>query len=222
VTPNWDIGIVVPLEKVSIAVNSHATIIRNSASSARVHNFGPTSNPPGSGANSDTLYATDQASGIGDVLLRTKYNFVRDRENLPDMAAAAQVRLPTGNEADLLGTGETTILAMFVASKAIGRFEPHMNIGYEAWTDHSDLSAVRYVVGVDAQVVPALTTAVELIGQWRPNGPGIGDNILDLAIGAKWNVLRTFLLNANLQFPLNKSEGLRANVIWTVGAEYTF
>jgi hypothetical protein len=71
-------------------------------------------------------------------------------------------------------------------------------------------------------VHPQVTAAVEVLGRWEPDGDGIGDNTVDLALGAKWNIFGTFLLNANIQLPLNRNEGLRPNVIWTLGIENTF
>jgi hypothetical protein len=61
-----------------------------------------------------------------------------------------------------------------------------------------------------------------VLGRWRPRGNGIGDHIVDIAFGAKWNPLGTFILNTGVQLPINRSEGLRPNIIWMVGLEYTF
>jgi hypothetical protein len=46
------------------------------------------------------------------------------------LAAAAAVRLPTGNEMDLLGTGATQVKVLLVYSADMGRFAPHLNAGY--------------------------------------------------------------------------------------------
>ena len=44
------------------------------------------------------------ASGLGDVVVRAKYNVLRDGGS--GLAVAGEARLPTGNEEDLLGTGQ--------------------------------------------------------------------------------------------------------------------
>ena len=51
---------------------------------------------------------------------------------------------------------------------------------------------------------------------------GVGDNLVDLALGARWNFWGNSLINGNIVLPLNRDEGLRADVIWTIGIEHTF
>ncbi len=215
-TQNWDVGVVVPIVHVHLRADATASIIRNSPISRFVHNFGPQSSP------SHTTGGGDE-TGIGDVLLRTKYNILRHApEWWPDLAVVGQVKLPTGDEDELLGTGETNFLGLLVASRTFGPFTPHVNLGYEVTTGGSDQDNLRYVVGVDARIHPRLTAAVDVLGRWEPQGDGIGDHIVDLALGLKWNPFGSFLINGNVQLPLNKNEGLRADVIWTLGVEYTF
>jgi hypothetical protein len=67
-----------------------------------------------------------------------------------------------------------------------------------------------------------LTFASDILGRWQPNGNGIGDHVVDMAFGLKWNPVGSFIVNGNAQIPLNRDEGLRANVIWSLGLEYTF
>jgi hypothetical protein len=219
ITEKWDVGVVVPLVRVYMDVKAHADVIHYTGPPPipplTTHQFGPNSSP-------QDVHSEDEATGIGDVLLRTKYNFLRDDPKLPDMAIAGWVRLPTGDEADLLGTGETSVAAIFVASKSFGRVAPHLNLGYEASTGDSSGNLVRYVVGFEASVHPKVTTAVDVLGLWKPEGNGIGDHIVDLALGIKWNPMRSFIVGGNVSLPLNKDEGLRADAIWTIGAEYTF
>jgi hypothetical protein len=69
---------------------------------------------------------------------------------------------------------------------------------------------------------PRVTATADVIGLWRPEGTGIGDHIVDLALGIKLNLFRSFIVGGNVSLPLNKDEGLRADAIWTIGAEYTF
>jgi Putative MetA-pathway of phenol degradation len=214
-TRNWDVGVVLPIVHLHLRADAQATIVRNSPISQRVHNFGPQSDPPRSTGGGDE-------TGIGDIILRTKYNFLRDRPRWPDLALVGDIKLPTGDEDDLLGTGDTNLRALLVASRSFGWLTPHVNFGFEWTTAGSEQNNVRYVAGVDARVHPRLTVAVDVLGRWEPNGDGIGDQIVDLGLGAKWNIFQTFLLNAGVQFPLNRNEGLRANVIWTVGIENTF
>jgi Putative MetA-pathway of phenol degradation len=214
-TRYWDVGIVFPVVHLHMRADAQATIVRNSPASSLVHNFGPQSDSPRSTGGGDE-------TGIGDVILRTKYNFLRDRPGLPDLAIVGDIKLPTGDQDDLLGTGDTNFRALVVLSRTFGLFTPHANFGYEWSTGGSEQNNVRYVVGFDAQVHPSLTLVADLLGRWEPSGDGIGDSTVDLGLGGKWNLFRTFLLNGGVQLPLNRNQGLRANVIWTVGIENTF
>jgi Putative MetA-pathway of phenol degradation len=214
-TQNWDAGVIVPIVHIKIRANAHAEIVRNSPSSTSVHNFGPDSTPPdASGGGEDT--------GLGDVILRTKYNFFRNDPTWPDLAVVGELKLPTGDADNLLGTGETNLKALLVASKTYDRWTPHVNVGFEWSTEGTSDYNFRYVLGADVRVLPSLTAVVDFLGRSKPAGTGIGDHILDGAFGLKWNPWRSLILSGGVQVPLNRDEGLRADVIWGVGAEYTF
>jgi hypothetical protein len=135
--------------------------------------------------------------------------------------------VPTGDQDNLLGTGETNVLALLVGSRSFGPgsdirwLTPHFNLGFE-WSTSSEESNFRYAAGFDVRLFPSVSLASDVLGRWRPQGNGIGDHIVDIALGAKWNPLGTFLVNAGVQLPLNRTQGLRANVIWMLGLEYTF
>jgi len=220
-TRSWDIGLVLPIVRNRLRAVANATIIDNSPTTD-VHFF-------------DTIPGSDQPrstgggekTGIGDVIVRSKYNFLRNYEDWPDLGVLGQVKLPTGDTNNLLGTGETNFLALLIASRSFGPasetrwLTPHLNLGFE-WSTRSIENNLRYAFGLDARVLPELSLATDLLGRWRPNGDGIGDRIVDIALGAKWNPLGTFLLNTGVQLPLNRKEGLRPNIIWMLGLEYTF
>jgi Putative MetA-pathway of phenol degradation len=215
ITNSWDVSAVIPIVHTRMHVRGIARIVRNSSISRFVHNFDPQGDQPVDTAGGD-------ATGIGDILLRSKYHFYRSQSAWPDLAVVGQVKLPTGDEDDLLGTGETNFLGFLVASRTYGRFTPHVNAGYEATTGSSEENVVRYVVGADAALHPRLTLAADVLGRWAPERSGNGEHIVDFAVSAKWNVWRALLLDAAVQVPINKDEGLRADFIWTVGVEYTF
>ena len=220
VTRNWDVGVVVPFIHSRVRAEANATIIRNATGpppfpdSNFFHNFDPS-------RDASRSVVDREKTGIGDVILRTKYNFLRKQPRWPDLAIVGRVKLPTGDEDELLGTGETNLLGLLVASQSFDRVTPHLNLGYEVTTD-PEQNNLRYAAGFDARLSPELTAAVDAFGRWEPAGDGIGDHTVDLAFGIKWNPFGRFLLNANVQVPLNINEGLRADVIWTIGTEMTF
>jgi len=212
---NWDVGIVVPIVRSYARAEGNATIISNAITNPGLHSFDP--------VNQDPPRSTieREKTGVGDVVLRTKYNFLRKHPASPDLAVVGQIELPTGDEDDLLGTGETTVLGLIVASKSFGNITPHLNLGYEFSTE-SEQSNLRYIAGFDAGLYPELTVGLDVLGRWEPNGDNIGDHIVDLALGMKWNPSGSFLVNTAIQTPLNPDSGLRADVIWTLGVGWTF
>ena len=109
---------------------------RRPATTPQIHSF------DGLGPSVNSVSDSGSATGLGDILLRAKYNLYRTETSA--FAAALDLRLPTGDEDDLLGTGATQAQALFVASGEYGRFSPHVNIGYtfsngETSTDASDV-----------------------------------------------------------------------------------
>ena len=122
VTNRFDIGVAVPFVNVKIDATVDSEILRlGSGTSAEIHVFD-------NGTSALSLSERGSASGIGDVLLRTKYNFLRTPTSA--LAGALDLRLPTGDKDNLLGTGATQAKLFFVGSGEYGRFSPHVNFGY--------------------------------------------------------------------------------------------
>jgi hypothetical protein len=224
VTPHWDVGVVVPVIHIRLTATAHAAIFDQFGNpggtidgNVPIHFFGPNSTRPDASGGGD-------ATGLGDILLRTKYNFLRDYNDVvPDLAFLVEVKLPTGDEGDLLGTGGTNITGLLVGSKTYGQWlTPHFNLGYEIDTKDTRQSAIRYAIGLDARLTPELTVAAAVIGRVKPDGGETGDHITDLSLGVKWNPAKSLILRANVQIPLDKNSGLRADFIPTVGVEYLF
>ncbi len=219
VTSNWDVGIIVPVVTTRARADAFAQVIEASPKDPDAlpspHSF------VGSIDTQDS-HTGGTATGIGDIVLRTKYGMIRDDIDLPDLALGAQIVLPTGDEKDLLGTGETRLMGLVALSKVFGTLTPHLNLGYEWVPGNDSLSSLRYITGFDVAVSSQLTVAADLLGRWEPDGDGVGDNIIDGAVGLKLAADDNLYLNLSLLFPLNRDEGLRASVIWTVGIELTF
>lgn len=214
-TDNWDVGIIVPIITVRAKVTAWANIFDPTPETESPHAFDDASDQPVSISNAS-------ATGIGDIILRTKYNLIRDEEDKPALAIGGKIVLPTGDEDELLGLGETRLMALLILAKTFGTLTPHANIGYEYVPGESQLDSVRYVLGADLALLPAWTVAVDLLGRWEHSGDDIGDHLVDFTAGTKVEVVENVLLSINLKFPLNKDEGLRADVIWSVGGEVTF
>jgi hypothetical protein len=121
-----------------------------------------------------TNSVSGNASGIGDVVLRGKYNFLRARGG--GLAAGVDWRLPTGDEEELLGIAGAQGKFYLAASSAYGRISPHANFGY---TISGDTAAARseetfvldppnefgYAAGVDFAATPRLTLVGDIVGR---------------------------------------------------------
>lgn len=224
VTENWDVGVVVPLVYVKAKVRSRAAIVRDRSigfPTAITHAFSPTS------GDQPVESREEDAFGIGDVILRTKYDLsdlLQSKQDpvTPDLGVLGQVSLATGDEDDLLGLGETSFLGLLIASKQFDWFSPHVNLGYEVTTGDAEFNNLRYVAGFDARLHQQVTGSIDVIGRWHPDGDGVRD-LIDVAVGGKWDPFDIGApFSANVLIPINKNTGLRANVIWSVGFEMTF
>ncbi len=229
-TDRIDVGVIVPLVSIEASVTALATLnttfcdpaLFNPANSFQcdpvaaadgipVHSFPTDFEPMDS--------ASGEAFGVGDVLLRGKYNFAGGSDEPISMAVLGQVALPTGDESDLLGTGSPAVQGMFVASGSFGVINPHLNVGYEYFTDDDlDRSNARYVLGVDVSPRPYLGLSLETIGRLEEDD----DKFFDLALGGKWAINDFVPIGASILLPLNRDEGLRPDYVLTLGVETTF
>ncbi len=160
VSDRVDIGVAVPIVRVKLETQSTAKIQRNSTVDfPLIHRF------PG-GGDSQTIRQSGSASGVGDVALRGKLQMVRGDSG--GLAFVADVRLPTGEEKDLLGTGTTRAKGSLIGSLHLGTFSSHLNAGY-TWSTKTGESPIpdeiSYAAGLDWAVNPRMTLAAEVLGR---------------------------------------------------------
>lgn len=225
VTSRWDVGIIVPFVVAKAKASAVASIETSNAGGVfGAHVFGSSSETCTvlQGGNACADSNGGERGGMGDVIIRTKYNFLRGDEQLVDFSALAQLAMPSGDENNLLGTGQWRPLVLLILSKDLGPFTPHVNVGYEMSSVSSKWFSVPYAVGFDLRVVEQATLAFEIIGRRGTYDNVKGSHTIDWAVGAKVNPWKTLTLIGNARFPVNNGAGVRANVIWTAGVEYTF
>jgi hypothetical protein len=168
-TSRWDVGLVVPVVRVDLDSRVHATILRlATGSNPQIHSF-EAGNPE---ATERDFTRAGSASGIGDLLLRTKYRLIDLGGG--GVALAADVRLPTGDEQNLLG-GSAQTKMMLVMSSGGDRVAQHVNVGYTfsgaagsslagaAVDDFPD--EVGYAAGMEFVVDPRVTLIGDLVGR---------------------------------------------------------
>lgn len=120
---------------------------------------------------------TTDATGIGDITLRGKYEVIHGEKVFGSVGLG--VRFPSGDANNFLGTGAYGLIP-FGALTYAGRISPHVRFGYE-WNSHSILAgdptgatgspsaslppAWLYSGGADFRANKWLTFAADLIGQ---------------------------------------------------------
>ena len=213
VTDNLDVSALVPYAMVDMDVVSNARVAQSELNTLfpEIHSFEE-------GADDPNDRASGSASGIGDVMLRGKYHLL-ERDGL-HVAGGAQVQFGTADEEDFLGTGDTTVRPYVVLSRTFGIHTPHVNIGYEWNLDRGSHSAMEYAFGFDSGN-NRYTLAAEFLGSHELDGDGIGDDVVDTAVGVKWNAGKSLLIGVNGRVPVNDA-GLRSALTTTVSAEYGF
>ncbi|HEX5766379.1 MAG TPA: transporter [Woeseiaceae bacterium] len=212
-TDRLDVGFLVPFSEVDVRIGAHAEVVKSPLNQipVDVHTFE-------GGPESPDDSASGSARGLGDILLRAKYHWVKsDQHNL---AVALQMKSATGDEDDFLGTGEATVRPLLIYSRTFGSFTPHVNLGYEFNLDDSDQNSLEYAAGFDVGT-ENLTFALSVLGSREASGDGIGDTIVSAAAGLKWNPFGSYIFTGNLLVPLN-DDGLRSDLITTLAFERNF
>jgi len=159
---HFDVGMAVPIVHVELNAVTAATIDRlaTATNAPGIHQFL-------NGTSSETFQQSGTASGVGDVVLRAKYRLTPGAA--PGLALAADVRLPTGDEGTLLGTGTTQVKIYAVGSAHLGSFSPHLNAGYTFSNHRSGQprlpDEISYTGGFDWALSPRFTFMVDGIGR---------------------------------------------------------
>ena len=170
VTDRFDVGLALPFVHVSLDAEVHSTILRlSSGDNPLVHTF-----VQGQDVKESTFSKSDSASGIGDIVLRTKYNFMQATNTW--LSLGVDLRLPTGDEDDLLGLGTTQGKFFLIASTTNDRFATHMNLGFtvsgegkpETLYQFEPLGVsdeFNYAGGVEFVASPKLTLLADFLGR---------------------------------------------------------
>ena len=208
-TERLDVGTAVPIIRVGLGAAVTATPVQRVDGSM----------PPGPGIPLPVASRTGSATGLGDIVIRTKYNLLKRPGG--GASAVLDLRLPTGDSDNLLGTGAASGKLLFVASTTLGRVAPHVNAGYTIVGAGANPSIetddeYNYVAGVETVVSDELTFALDFLARTITNvgrlrlgsAPAPAQNRPDGAVdqlnrepgdlnlrmgsaGLKWNVGRT-------------------------------
>lgn len=182
---------------------------------------------------------TASTSGIADLAVRGK---VRLAGSGPaGLAAAAELRLPTGDEAQLLGAGKSTLRLMAIGSLERGAAGVHGNF---AVVRGGVANAIEAGGAVTLAATPQVTIAGELLVRYLPDvkqvmavsaphpfisgvltqrlSPGTSAVSQSSAVtGVKWNAGGRVVISGEVLWRLN-SAGLTARFTPTISVDYLF
>lgn len=183
--------------------------------------------------------ASATSIGLADLVVRTKYTIYD--EDGAGVAAAVDVRLPTGQRENLLGTGTTSTRFSAIGSLERGRLSAHANAGVSVGGLARE---INYGGALAVAASARVTLTGELLGRWLDSfghivqttsrNPQIGGvetirltpdgstlHMITAVPGMKWNVTDTWVLDANVAIPLTTS-GLTSPFTPFVGLDYAF
>jgi hypothetical protein len=217
VTDDFELGVVVPV----VRINLEGERINLYRGSAFVQSA-----------------ATGTASGLADIALRAKYGLFSSTTT--NIAAAGELRLPTGDEENLLGAGSTSWRVLGVASFEGGPVGFHLNGGFVGGgvSDETLVAGAfsvalhpratftgellrRHVTNLRPfELTSAPHPAVSGVDTFRLTAGGDSTTLVTAITGFKWNVGDTLVLGGHLLWSLN-DRGLNAAVTPTVALEYS-
>ncbi len=176
-TDRLDVSLAIPVVSNDMKVVSSAQVARIGTDDQEIHFFRESDDSIG---ERRIFTAFGSASGLGDITVRLKGNVVRGT-----MALGLDLRIPTGNEKDLLGTGAAAAKPFLVLSSSHAAFSPHLNLGYQ-WNGSSTLAGDPaagvsrdlpdhgfFTVGADMGVGKRLTLALDVLGQYLLDAPRV-------------------------------------------------
>jgi hypothetical protein len=241
ITDNWDVNVLLPIVVTDLDIQAQAQINETSGVSPAIHVFP-------NGTKTITRSIRDTKAGVGDLQLRTKYYF-GEWEGF-HLAGLLRLRIPTGDEDNFQGWGDTTLTPYFALNKEVGDFDFHVNAGVDIDFDNSDRSRVRYAGGVTYQFMERAAFLVDVIGSSNISDEKVtvrvpqfqtstvppfttsiasfttvkqqfSTDIVDLAVGFKTSPYKSMAAYVNFIMPLT-DDGLRADFIPAVGVEMTY
>lgn len=210
ITDNWDVNLLVPIVYTTLDLTGLSIgAVGGAPSAVRSNRF------------------HDDAFGIGDILLRTKYRFFED----PDvvlLAGALTLRMPSGDDENFQGLGDFTITPSLIVSRPIGLHDIHMNLGMEFNTAAAERSRARYAIGATIQPLDRFAFLVDILGSsgldddpfsvpttggnvtpaCGPIGGGLSVNCLNAMLNASGTALDAFVPRSDI---VDLSTGIKFN-----------
>lgn len=234
---NIDVGLLIPFVRASLSGESEAQVIPFERPTP--HLFDIQGNPS-EFADAST---SGSATGLGDIAVRVKANLYQATDL--GFAIAGDVRLPTGDSANFLGSGQTIVRALGIVSGRMGDFSPHLNAGFALRSGETQTNSFVGALGFDHAFADGVTLAVDFLGDFAlqdsplrlPENvifdvperrrvrltdiPDRRDHLVDASIGLKMQMPNELRVVTNFLVPLSDG-GMRPRYLWTAGLERVF
>jgi hypothetical protein len=217
VNERFDVSVAIPVVSTELTVVSDATVRRLGTTNPLTHFFRQANGDIG---DRRLFTATGSASGLGDLTVRLKNTITRTASN--GLAIGLDVRLPTGDEMELLGTGTAGLQPFLIWSGTYDKVSPHVNAGYQ-WNGSSVLAGnpatgesadfpdqVTYVAGADVGVTTRLTLAFDVLGRYLIDAKRLTPQDFHALDGR--SVYPNIAFSNDSFNELNGSFGMKANV----------
>jgi len=159
---NLDVGFALPIIQLSVSGSATATIhsFTYAAFGFANHNFGQDGDNP---QFVTTSPYDENITGVGDVSVRAKYAFESSDEAVA--ALLLDARLPTGDEKNFLGSGETNVRVMGILSKKYDKMTPHANVAFGYRGAEAESNELEFAIGFDQSVNQDVTFAFDILGE---------------------------------------------------------
>jgi hypothetical protein len=155
-------------------------------------------------------------------VVRVKGTVLKERGRA--LAVGLDARLPTGDERNLLGAGAAGLRPFAAFSAAVGRFAPHLNVGYQ-WNGESVLGGdVRtsqkddlpdqflWAAGSDYSINNRLSIVLDLVGRRVIDSPQLSTYQFD-AVGPAGEMALPDIRFTTASYWVNSGAvGFKANV----------
>ncbi len=178
-----DLSVAVPVVETHLAVTSAATIQRVGTLGATTVHFFRDPDASGGIGSERTFALGGSASGLGDLIIRVKGLLLREGHR--GLAAGLDVRAPTGDERNLLGSGTVGLRPFIAFSSAYRTLSPHVNVAYQ-WNGSSVLAGdletgskgevpdqLQMAGGVDVGVSERVSVTADWLGRRVINSPRV-------------------------------------------------
>jgi hypothetical protein len=221
-TDRLDLSLAVPIVHTQLHVISAATIERVGTGEAHEIHFFRDPDAPGGLGNERTFQAGGSASGIGDIIVRLKGSVFR--QSARGLAAGIDLRMPTGDERNLLGSGAFGAKPFVAYSGSYGRVSPHVNFGYQ-WNGSSVLAGdpatdedadlpdqFLYAVGADVGVTDKFSLTADWLGRWAIDSPRVRQQSFTAAGPAGTVTLDDIAIDSESFWASSAAVGFKANL----------